>query len=491
MPPPAMPLSSPLLPAKFMAEVQANDSMHGFVSSVFEQSAHEDRLKMRNWSHPLSPNRPVGILNSKTFTMAAKRTMVHCYAVEGDVLALCELVGLGANPALADTYGTTPLHLVYMEMEKVKGPMCITGTSDGQPMSKEGKERLFYRLAWTARILIEQHVDINITIRGSTLVDLSCGWKDWETVTVLLRHGSKPSSGASSRLRTPADKKHFSELVKAHGTTGSRPPRVCPCWSGLGVPECHGREPQAYPLEYVCVCGSGKQYKRCCHKLGRFVIEMWDEPTGRINHDYESARAAAADLREKFHAIPRNTHVFDDTIEKMGRDAWVPDISGLMKPMTAFFLSQGLMDPAFAYAMERAGFVPQYASWIPDGPFAHSHALTCCVDRPQGRRTSHQMRKDMQGTWNKLVDEYIHLGDDARSVEDIERAAKISGGNGAYFRTCGGADCKKSEGRNVSFSYCAGCKIVSDRRLQIHLHLRLTRKIRPYTAVGLVRNRHG
>jgi len=66
----------------------------------------------------------------------------------------------------------------------------------------------------------------------------------------------------------------------------------------------------------------------------------------------------------------------------------------------------------------------------------------------------------MQSAWNQLIDDYIALGEDPRSKEEIERNAKIGTGNGALFRVCQGSDCRKVESNGEKFSYCAQCKTV-------------------------------
>lgn len=85
------------------------------------------------------------------------------------------------------------------------------------------------------------------------------------------------------------------------------------------------------------------------------------------------------------------------------------------------------------------------------------------MDRPQGRRSSHHLRKGIQTDWNELVDAYIEQGNDSRSKEEIERAAKIGSGNGALFRACEGENCRNVERTGVKFDSCAKCKFVSQK----------------------------
>lgn len=81
--------------------------------------------------------------------------------------------------------------------------------------------------------------------------------------------------------------------------------------------------------------------------------------------------------------------------------------------------------------------------------------------RPHGRNSSTHTRKEMQQTWNKFIDDYIALGTDPRTRAEIEKAAKISSGNGAYIgRACNGSNCHKVEDEK-RFDHCPKCKIVS------------------------------
>jgi ankyrin repeat protein len=161
--------------------------------------------------------------------------------MEGDVLALSELIGLGAIIDLADSNGHTSLHLATLEMVKVKSPgVLIFSKACGAYMRATDKERFFHQLAWVLHILIEQHANINIMAGGDTLIDLTCKWKDWDIVTLLLKHGATTSLITSSLFRSSADKKHFSNLLKLSGSGGTQLLQICPCWSGKVISDCHG-----------------------------------------------------------------------------------------------------------------------------------------------------------------------------------------------------------------------------------------------------------
>ena len=435
--------------------------MHGFKSSVYDCEVHKDRLAMRTWLKPMSPDCPVVFPEPGTgFTREAQRTLLHHYAMEGDVLALSEMIGLGATVNLADSNLQTPLHLVFLEMGKVKYPgTAILSKARRAYMGVVDKERLFYRLAWVARILIEQHAEVDIMVGSDSLIDLSCTWNDWDTIALLLKHGAAPLPTTISRFRSSSDKKRFSDLLKSYGSDHPRPPRICPCWSGNVVSDCHGKSGQPYPLEYMCVCGSAKTYQKCCHKRGKLVIEKWDNKSQRILHDYDRTQNVPEALRGQLNDIltfQQNLKEVMQTLDPLEVEKDIDNVE-LQKQLAADLLSKGLIDPAFAYAMDRASFVPMYVHFI--------YSFACVVSNvsssPHGRTSSQHLRKEMEAKWNKLVDDYIYQGQDSRSRVEIERHAKVGSGNGPLFNVCGETTCGAYESESRKFSCCAKCKKVS------------------------------
>src|SRR5258707_1299120 len=256
-----MPVSNPLLPAEYVQDVLSNSMMVDFQSSIYNADAHQFRIDMRNWIRPLSPNSPFYLQDSADgFTKGANRTYLHFHAREGDVLSVSELITFGATPNMADRSGKTPLHLVGHEMLMVKNPRITVVKADGSGIIS--KKTQYARLAWVLRILVEQHADVNVMIGENSLLDLSCSWMDWDVISLLLKHGAIPSPGSASHFKLSTNQKQFSDLVKSFGGS-PRPARICPCWSGKTVPECHGKSSLPYPLKYMCVCGSTKTYERC------------------------------------------------------------------------------------------------------------------------------------------------------------------------------------------------------------------------------------
>jgi len=416
-----MPFSDPLLPAEYIQKVKSDDCMRDFESSVYDMAAHENRVGTRNWVKPRSPDVIIVFQNpTRGFTDRAKRTYLHYYAREGDVLAVSELIVLGANPNKADTDGITPLHLVFLELSMVKNPLVAIVKADLSGLMDV--KRLYARLSWVVHILVEQHANVNIKVGQNSILDLSCNWRDWDLITLLLKHGANPSPNSMPPFASTTDKKRFLDLVKA---SGPRPARVCPCLSGKTVPHCHGKEPIPYPLKYMCVCGSTKLYERCCYKRGKFVSEKWDDASQRVTLSYDNTNPLPTNIQHK---------------------------------LAAELLSKGLIDPAFGYAMGIAEFLPMYLCHLFNRYIYWLNHLTC---RPDGRASSRSLRDDLQSTWNLLVDNYIALGTDSRPRDVIERKAKIGSGNGALYRICEKVDCQKVESSLEKFSRCGQCKAVS------------------------------
>lgn len=99
------------------------------------------------------------------------------------------------------------------------------------------KLKTLKRLAWVARILIEQHVNATRApyngLNILTMAYISCEkTRIFENVRLLLEHGAAPN-GLSPRLMTClSTDPQFAALVASVGRFEMRPPRVCPCWSG-------------------------------------------------------------------------------------------------------------------------------------------------------------------------------------------------------------------------------------------------------------------
>jgi hypothetical protein len=101
---------------------------------------------------------------------------------------------------------------------------------------------------------------------------------------------------------------------------------------------------------------------------------------------------------------------------------------------------EGKMDPAYAYAFKHTGLVP----------------------RPAGRIMSIKECKRRKGVWNSAIDEYIELGTDTRSREEIEVTAKLGINLGAFLPRCERIGCNNKaawkDNESVKFRRCGKCK---------------------------------
>lgn len=87
-------------------------------------------------------------------------------------------------------------------------------------------EQLRGRLTSVARILIEQHADVNATVDGLSILELSCRWKDWETIALLLKHHAHVSPSTLLQFRSLTDQRKFTAMVQSASVESVRPPRL-------------------------------------------------------------------------------------------------------------------------------------------------------------------------------------------------------------------------------------------------------------------------
>ncbi|KAF8207242.1 hypothetical protein K438DRAFT_1815953 [Mycena galopus ATCC 62051] len=383
------------------------------LSSVFTESFHEDRLMMRHWEAPHAPDSFLVEDLTIGFTAAMKRTTLHLASFDGDVLAVLERLLLGASADIGDSSGITPICLAISRLAMVTSPHVLSFRPNGSRTSVADVEREISRLKFVIRILVEQHVALNTSIDGEPLVNLLCRSRAWDTIALFFEHGAIPPTNPGALFRTADDRSRFAALVKARRPNVSRPPRKCPCWSGKSISECHENS-KSYPLEYVCVCGSGKTYKMCCLLRKSFVplLSKAIAPGKKIIQ----AVADACGLEYEYTAPAVTPEIWRAHIKKLLGD------------------DLGHIDPAFAYALSRAQFLPSV-------PWARSRSRFLCESE--------------QKRWNALIDEYIATQGDGRSRHSIERAAKIGTWHGALIRTCEGPGCTEVEGLNAKLSAIA------------------------------------
>ncbi|KDQ18859.1 hypothetical protein BOTBODRAFT_28347 [Botryobasidium botryosum FD-172 SS1] len=432
-------LSEPHLPTELIADVQRNPCMANYTSAVFEEGMDEFRVGCCNWTAPLSPDSVVasrpGPGSMEGFTVEAGRTNLHLAAAEGDVLAACELVRLGATVDALDSGGASPLVLAAGEMVQ------FNATDTNLPGIRAELERGIKRFAWVARVLIEQHAGVDQKYNGNSILEIACSLGNWELVKLLLKHKAKPSQKCHSYFHSRSDKDRFVSVASSYASS-PRPARVCPCWSGKTVAQCHGAAAQPYPLTFLCVCGSKKTYQKCCHARSSWVIEEWVKEDQRLRHSFSAFPSTPEAIGSKeFQSMQAVAGVLAEARGLPAPAFKIPSAAALREAtmqLVASLSSRGLIDPAYSYAAGQVDFLP----------------------KPLARKYSKHLCEDMQRRWNTAVDEYIRNGGDPRPMFDIERAAKIGTWNGALIRTCEGVGCAKIEGvEGTMLRKCARCKI--------------------------------
>ena len=144
----------------------------------------------------------------------------------------------------------------------------------------------------------------------------------------------------------------------------SHPPRMCPCWSGKTLIECHDAENKPYPPDFLCCCGTWRIFCKCCGTCKIEVSERWNDGEQWILTSYQRPVVFPVTDSEVEH-IDKNINVLMDLTDILPPPTYF-SIALYMKDLAESLLSKGLIDLAFAYAMKQIGFVPRYV---------HEHGL--------------------------------------------------------------------------------------------------------------------
>lgn len=348
-------ISKRLLPPFVLQELAKHPMMTIHQPWLNAKQAHDYRTIIKNWNSPNSPDIPLAMEHGEGgFTIEARRSMLHRFSMLGDVLDVLEFLYYGANPDIRDTSGISPLYLtlIHLRFNKLY-PTHILKDREGAETTIAYLKCCSLRLAFVARILIEQHADVNVTHKGTPLLHIACDCRDWDTIELLLRHGAKVTHNISSCFHTNPDKIRFVQLVKSIGKFSKRPPRICPCWSGLTVDNCHGKGKKPYPLHYMCTCASGKSYKSCCLKFKEYpVFEHWDYELQKIVQGYDEKSGVPPVYQGLYDEMSELTL---ELAELVGFD-WE---AKTLRQLKAQHLEEGIqriapmLDPAYAYAMQK------------------------------------------------------------------------------------------------------------------------------------------
>lgn len=197
-----------------------------------------------------------------------------------DVGGVYEAVRLGISVNQLDADGVSPLALAC-GMMLATPPQCPDTP----------------KLLHIARILIEQHAEVNVTFNGESLLVIACKTGNWELIELLVLHGAcaQPCDLATPSSFLPRKKFARDRFAALHAAS-PRPPRKCPCWSGNDLDQCHRHGESLssmfhsaatpYPPDFYCLCQSGKPYRTCCLKRRAIYEEVWFEDEDRLTGKY-------------------------------------------------------------------------------------------------------------------------------------------------------------------------------------------------------------
>ncbi|KAJ7597323.1 hypothetical protein C8J56DRAFT_315564 [Mycena floridula] len=422
--------------------------------SLFTQKTRRDREKdLHTVMEELlrNPKPPQGFY--------ADYSMLHVGIDESDPPLVAEALRLGALRE-QESKGLTPLLLVMQRLwqlhwycnwvwRPVPGNAAVIG-------NREPFVNVYKRLKAIAKILIEQHCDPNKSFIGCvkkpahlTPLQIALLTEEWDLVALLLVHKANPSPSSPCTPMShifeaiaTGSQARFSALVA--NRPANRPLRVCPCFSGLALDQCHST-PKPYPVNHMCPCGKRRVYGQCCHKRDIRYDEVWHEESQWL----QISRQVKIPMKPP-KIDPETQSILDehggfqsimDKCRAEDPEYFDQRMQDCMEIFKQAMLNSREIDPAFKFACERTKYFPR--------PLLRSESLD-----PK------KFAAKKQKVWNSLIDDYIALGSDPRPKFDIEIANKISNTFGALYRTCEGENCTRVEKRDVEkLSTCTRCKM--------------------------------
>ncbi|TDL24191.1 hypothetical protein BD410DRAFT_838248 [Rickenella mellea] len=440
-----MPSTKPHLPKNVLKKLLELPMMKGSLSATMTDNF--DRVRLAIIKHDLGIDGLVDFEVPGPLPDGGKRTCLEFAALTGDLILAYEMIRLGATIETKDSDSQTAVHLAYQRYFQYRkaSRMFSKFVHSAHDVPPAG-----YRCREIARVLVEQHASLDVGADEDppklTILHLACAALDWEFIELLLHHGARDTPDQNGRLitqyMTQEQRDRYNHIISTAPT--ERPPRTCPCWSGKTLAECHAKHRQPYPAEFLCLCGSGKTFKRCCLPRNRSREEFWNadeewiqsEDTVTIPlHVPEAAREAfdsifpSGEPGSSIH-VPFNSEV-QKTFDRILDEDLLSQVDSVVQ--------RNLIDPAFAYAVKSVGWVPK-----PLGGPVYS-------------KTQMEFRA---GLFNDFVDEYIGQGTDKRPKLEIERAAKMRPSCGALYKVCEAKQCDLQEGGDIApFKRCGKCRL--------------------------------
>ncbi|KAF7337584.1 hypothetical protein MSAN_02231700 [Mycena sanguinolenta] len=369
----------------------------------------------------------------------------------------CEAIRHGTPIDQKSGRGQTPLLHALERLRELRAVLKISNISIPSLQEFQYKARLanlnaIDRVRYIIRVLIAQHADVDSTgtWKGGKVVSslhFACAMGDWDLIALLLEHGakSKPTpacADAEDFLMEATDKRRFRDM-KVNPRT-SRPPRLCPCFSGKPRINCHSQR-LPYPDDFTCSCGSTKAYGKCCKGRNIDLVEEWIDETQTIrlvretviSHTFRPPPFMSPEVMETImNEVQNNKEKFTKMMQDLMWDSEFQSVYAECFDIGC--QNDNITDPAFRFAYSETKFFPF----------------------PQGRSSSKHYCRQKQKEWNFAVDKYIAGGTDSRPRLEIETAAKIGISLGAMYRACEADGCDKVEGRELEkVSTCSRCKM--------------------------------
>ena len=280
-----MPPPKPLLITQdFVLNLESLPMMNNPLSIMisFQPEFHAERLQLLDIESSFSPDSFIFESPISGHPDAEiPRTYLQMACLIGDPLLLCEMIRTGAKIDQKDSKGITGLYMALESLCSSQMQMALH-IPHMMPFLSEMRARLEY----VARVLVEQHADVNHAVDGITPLHLACKAGQWDLIELLLKHGANPSPRSATHpatlLSLSSDRSRFSALVKKFPLGRVRPERMCPCFSGRSLAACHAVSDLPYPPSLLCICASGKSYEKCCARRKMKVTERWDDASQRI-----------------------------------------------------------------------------------------------------------------------------------------------------------------------------------------------------------------
>ncbi|KAF5364887.1 hypothetical protein D9758_008106 [Tetrapyrgos nigripes] len=370
----------------------------------------------------ISPTDPNIWRNLDSFGQGAGKTLLHGAIRQGEVPSAHEFIRMGIHLDVRDSDGVTPLFYAMELISRLHKALEIVSQPNPskrhriQPtpdMHPDYIKKKMDQAAAIAKLLIEQHADVNASAFGCTLLCLAADSHQWDLLKLLLLHGARRPGPQDHQPHSTSGRIRLSSLMKEIKPANPRPARPCPCWSGklLRMPRFLSSTIPRLFLMWVWHVPSN-------------VEEVVDANFTTTTNFFRELMGGDPETKKKAdsfadHVMRKKARITMRHLKAIGRDHE--------------------MDPAFLYPMEFSNFMP----------------------RPWAGLLSKVEYYDRMREWNKIVDQYIATVPDSRTRIEIEIQSKIGPHGGPLYRFCEAEGCKTAEGRDLEkIQGCAGCQLV-------------------------------